>query len=103
MALAMALSNMVQHKVAEKGRSISHAIDIITNGLRASLDVEAGGEMAERMYALYEYMGTRLVIANANNDAAPIEEVTHLLSELRSAWEEIADDPAVVSANRVAS
>jgi flagellar secretion chaperone FliS len=103
MALGSALRNMQEKQIAAKGMDISKAIDIIDNGLRASLDLQAGGELAERLYALYDYMDARLLHANLHNDTAAIEEVSRLLGELRSAWQEIADDPAVVSANRAAA
>ena len=102
-ALASARRHMEEKDIAQKGKGISKAIDIIVNGLRASLDLQVGGELAERLYALYDYMAERLVHANLHNDLAAIEEVSHLLGELRSAWEEIAADPAVVSANRAAA
>jgi flagellar protein FliS len=47
-------------------------------------------------------MCTRLVHANLNNDAAALSEVGRLLGEIKSAWEEIADDPAAVSASGAA-
>lgn len=103
LSLSSAASHMQKNNIAEKGAAISKAIDIISNGLRASLDLKTGGELAERLYALYEYMGNRLLHANLNNDLAAIEEVSHLLGELRSAWEEIAQNPAAVSGNRVAA
>jgi flagellar protein FliS len=103
MALGTAQRQMAEGDIPAKGQSISKAIEIITNGLRASLDLEAGGELAERLHALYDYMTVRLLHANLHNDTAAIEEVSRLLGELRSAWEEIAADPAVVSANRSAA
>lgn len=103
MALGTAQRQMGEGDIPAKGQSISKAIEIITNGLRASLDIDAGGELAERLHALYDYMTVRLLHANLHNDTAAIEEVTRLLGELRSAWEEIAADPAVVSANRTAA
>lgn len=103
LSLSAATSHMQQKHIAEKGQSISKAIDIIGNGLRASLDLKAGGELAERLYSLYEYMENRLLHANLHNDPAALEEVSHLLGELRSAWEEIAQNPAVVSNNLVAA
>ncbi len=103
LALSSATTYMAQNNINEKGKSISKAIDIITNGLRASLDLEVGGELAERLYALYDYMSARLLHANLHNDPAAIEEVSRLLGELKAAWAEIADDPAVVSANRAAA
>jgi len=102
-ALAAARRHMDEKDLALKGADISKALNIIINGLRASLDLQVGGELSERLYALYDYMAERLLHANLHNDTAAIEEVSHLLGELRSAWEEIAADPAVVSANRAAA
>jgi flagellar protein FliS len=103
LSLSSASMFLAQNQVAEKGQAISKAIDIISNGLSASLDLKVGGELSERLFALYEYMANRLLHANIHNDAAAIDEVAHLLGELRSAWAEIAQDPAVVSGNRVAA
>lgn len=103
MAVSMAVHHMEQQQVAEKGQSISRAIDIISNGLEASLDMKSDGELAARLAALYDYMCMRLLHANLKNDRAALDEVAHLLGEIRSAWEEIADDPAVLSANKDAA
>ncbi len=45
--------------VAARGEAISKAIRIIESGLQASLNVEAGGEIGERLNALYSYMARR--------------------------------------------
>lgn len=100
LALAMAGQAMQEKKVALKGEEISRAIEIIANGLKASLDKQAGGELAERMDALYDYMCQRLLQANLHSNAAILDEVAGLLKELRGGWEEIAKDPAVVSDSR---
>ncbi|RTL57759.1 MAG: flagellar export chaperone FliS [Rhodocyclaceae bacterium] len=89
-----------EQKITEKGQSIGRAIDIIDGGLKACLDYQAGGEIAERLGALYEYMCNRLLHANLHNDLAALDEVAKLLRELKGAWEEIAADPAVVSRNK---
>jgi flagellar protein FliS len=91
LALAKAGSAMAQGDIAEKGRTISMAINIIANGLGGSLDFTAGDALAERLAALYDYMSQRLVHANANNDAAALKEVSSLLGEIKSAWEAIGD------------
>lgn len=103
LAIASASAHMDQKRVADKGQSISRAIDIISNGLRASLDMENGDDLAQKLDSLYEYLCARLLHANLKNDVAALNEVSHLLGEIRSAWEEIADDPAVLSANRAAA
>jgi flagellar secretion chaperone FliS len=99
LALSSAAVQMREKRSIEKGQSISRAIDIIANGLKASLDRNVGGELADRLAALYDYMCARLLQANLRDDVAALTEVTGLLGELRGAWEEIADDPAVLSAN----
>ncbi len=66
---------------------ISKPILIIESGLKASLDKKAGGDIAESLDALYDYMSNRLYIANLQNQQEPVNEVIKLLIELRSAWE----------------
>lgn len=72
--------------IAEKGVAISRAIAIIEDGLKGSLNLEAGGDLADNLYALYEYMVNRLIHANINNDVEALEEVSLRLSELADAW-----------------
>ncbi len=103
LAIAKAEDAMQKGRIADKGESISRTIGIIGNGLKASLDYSAGDELSNRLAALYDYMVARLVHANLNNDIAALKEVSHLLSEIKSAWEEIANDPAVASRNKVAA
>lgn len=76
--------------VGEKGKAISRALDIVNNGLLAALDAERGGEIAEQLGSLYDYVARRLLRANLHNDAASLDEAESLLEELASAWREIA-------------
>lgn len=103
LSLATATHAMQQGQIAEKGQAISKAIDIIINGLKVSLSSDDSAGLAEKLAALYDYMAGRLLSANLKNDKKIIEEVSGLLRELRGAWEEIARDPAVVSASRRAA
>lgn len=88
-AIVVARAQMEQKHMPEKGAAISKAIDIITNGLLASLDTKEGGELAERLAALYEYISLRLLWANLKNDTAALDESARLLDELQSAWAQI--------------
>ncbi|MDB5770114.1 MAG: fliS [Burkholderia sp.] len=88
-ALATALHQMKEKNIAGKGQSLSKAITIIDSGLRASLDHNVGGEIAQNLDALYQYMSNRLMMANLENNAEMIEEVQRLLQELKGAWEAI--------------
>jgi flagellar protein FliS len=89
LALSDAKLQMARQDIAAKGMSLSKAITIIENGLKASLDVKAGGELGERLNALYDYMRDRLLRANRHNQPELVDEVSRLLGELRGAWEQI--------------
>ncbi|TFW29508.1 flagellar export chaperone FliS [Massilia horti] len=97
-AVLSALTNMKAGHVAAKGEAISKAIAIIDNGLRAALDKQAGGEIAAGLDSLYEYMSTRLLQANLNNQPELLEEVHKLLTDLRDAWNAIAPQGAPAAA-----
>jgi flagellar protein FliS len=90
-ALLSAKTNIAANNIAAKGTAISKAITIIDNGLRASLDKDAGGEIAANLDALYDYMSRRLLHANLKNDVPAIDEVHRLLSDLREAWVAIGE------------
>ena len=95
-ALAKAVHDMKAGNIPAKGKSISHAISIIDNGLRASLDKDGGGDIATSLDSLYQYMSERLLLANLQNQADIVDEVSVLLKDLRGAWMAIGTDPAVV-------
>jgi flagellar protein FliS len=79
LSLASAGQAMKEKKIEEKGKLISSAIGIISSGLQASVDPQVGGDLAERLIALYDYMCQRLLFANLHNDLAAIEELSSLL------------------------
>lgn len=89
LAIASAKNQILRNEFAAKGKSISHAVTIIEEGLKASLNLEAGGELASNLASLYSYMTQRLLDANVRNDTAMLDEVSRLLIDLRSAWENI--------------
>ncbi|CFQ36631.1 MULTISPECIES: flagellar export chaperone FliS [Yersinia] len=88
-ALVRARILMSQGDIPGKGTALSKAIDIINNGLNAGLDLEKGGEMAENLSALYDYMSRRLLHANLHNDEQAINEVAALLENIADAWRQI--------------
>jgi flagellar protein FliS len=100
-AVLSGLMHMKSGNIPEKGKAISKAIQIIDNGLRASLDKKAGGQIAENLDALYEYMSARLLAANLKNDTEIMVEVQGLLTELRETWNAIGT-PAVNPASEMA-
>ena len=87
--IANAKNGISRKDIQSKGASITKTIAIIGEGLNASLDKKVGGELAQSLSSLYDYMITRLVAANLNNDIAALDEVSRLLSELKGAWDTI--------------
>lgn len=96
-AVTSAAMHMKAGDIEKKGLSISKAVNIIQNGMRASLDRNAGGEIAASLDSLYEYMIRRLTSANLENRVEMLYEVNELLAELKSAWEAIGTTPASAS------
>jgi len=88
--IALAKGNMANREIASKGENISKAIAII-GGLQSSLNKEAGGEIAENLGNLYDYMSHRLVIANLRNDESILDEIAGLMVEIKMGWDGIPD------------
>jgi flagellar secretion chaperone FliS len=89
-------------QIAAKGAAIGKACEIIDDGLKASLDMEHGGKIAEQLSSLYDYMVERLTLANLRNEPTHLDEVGRLLAEIEAAWREIAP-PAPAAQTAVSS
>lgn len=87
--------------IARKGEAISE-VSLIIGSLDGSLDHEAGGEIADGLASLYDYMQRRLVEANFGNDAGILLEIDGLLGDIEGAWNAIAPGaaPQAVAAAR---
>ncbi|MDR5905773.1 flagellar export chaperone FliS [Franzmannia qiaohouensis] len=85
--------HMQNGNTAEKGKSISKALDIVNNGLMAALDAERGGDVAQRLASLYDYIARLLLAANLRNDEQSLDEAGKLLEDIGTAWREIGTQP----------
>jgi len=95
-AIRLAQAHMGTRRIAAKCEAIGKAVCIVEEGLKASVDRKAGGVLAERLVALYDYIEMRLLQANLRNDRTALDEAGALLGDLRSAWAQIgpAGSPA---------
>jgi flagellar protein FliS len=95
LSISIAHKEMKACNIAAKSKAISKAIAIVDEGLRASLNKEAGGEIAQSLDALYQYITSRLLQGNLKNNPDLILEARQLLVELRGAWIQIDPDKSV--------
>ena len=75
--------------VNNRVRLISKATRLLDEGLLAGLDMRAGGELAANLHQLYSYCLLRLTQANAQSDAAIVDEVLRVLEPVMDGWNEI--------------
>jgi len=99
LAVRMAIKHIKEGDIARKSAAITKASTIILEGLRAALDPQQGGEIAQQLDALYDYMTKRLMLGHIKNDIEPLEEVLGLLQELHAAWKAIDTVSHVAPAN----
>ncbi len=92
-AVRHARRHLAAGDIRERSRTISRAIEIVAE-LTASLNTAGGGEIAQRLAALYDYIGRRLIEANCRQTDAPLAESLSLLLTLADAWEKTAPAPA---------
>lgn len=89
--ISQAIGMIERNHIQEKGQTISKAISIIEE-LRRTLNMNDGGEIAEKFHDLYVYINERLVTANLKNDIEILEECKGLIKQIHDGWNGIPDD-----------
>jgi flagellar protein FliS len=93
-ALTAARGAMRHGQIEAKGKAIGRAARIVEEGLKASLNLNDGGQLAQDLHALYDYLAVRLTQANLRNDESLLDECVNLVEPLRTAWREIGGEVA---------
>jgi flagellar protein FliS len=88
-SLQEAQGHINKKDIAARSRSINKCIAIISE-LQSCLNLRAGGEIANSLDRLYDYMKRRVFAANVQQSCQPLVEVEALLENLRSAWKQIS-------------
>jgi flagellar protein FliS len=89
-----AISRLDEGEIDEAAVLVKKTIGIV-GGLRDSLDMEAGGDIAQNLDILYEYIVARLdAISDEDAPIAILDEVRVLLAEVHAGWVGISKDIA---------
>jgi len=89
--ISIAKGAIERNDIPARNEYINWAISIV-DGLKGSLDLEAGGEIAHNLDGLYFYMNRRLVEANVGSNIELLNEVSSLLREVKEAWDSMPDE-----------
>jgi len=84
----LALEGVDNKDPSKKGIYINKAHDII-NELSLSLDMSKGGEVAQKLEALYQFILQQLTLANIKSDRKALESILKVLTPLLEAWTEL--------------
>lgn len=88
-SLVRARGALQARDIAAKGAAIGKAVRVLEEGLKAGLNMEQGGELAQNLRAMYDYSILRLTQANLRNDDAALAEVVALIEPVADSWQQI--------------
>jgi len=86
--LHQAQKSLEQLQYMDMNKKIRKAQDIVCE-LLACLNEELGGEVAQNLKQLYLYMNNQLLLASIRKSEDILKEVTGLLQDLKTSWEQI--------------
>ncbi|MCK6597444.1 MAG: flagellar export chaperone FliS [Bdellovibrionaceae bacterium] len=81
----LAIKAMDEKKIADKGYNIGRAYDIIME-LNNTLDHKVGGEISQKLEALYVYLMDQYTQANFKNQVEPLKNNLKVLENLYQGW-----------------
>ena len=84
----LAIEGIDNNDISKKGTYINKAHEII-NELSFALDVEKGGEVAQKLESLYQFALHQLTRANIKSDRKALESIINILTPLMDAWKEV--------------
>ncbi len=90
-SISTALIAQQENNPAQRGEAVGTTLTII-GLLQDSLDKSLGGELAENLDGLYDYMTRRLAGVAVDKTPHSLEEVQSIVLQLREGWSQI--DPA---------
>lgn len=89
--IAQAKGAMIRKDFEAKARLTNRVIDILSS-LRAGLDLEKGGEVANNLEALYGFMIEQVYKASRDNSPDMLEETAEILRTVKAGWDEMPEE-----------
>jgi flagellar protein FliS len=89
-SLQEACEHIERNNIQARLRSVNRCISVISE-LQSSLDLENGGDIANSLNRLYDYMRKRIFAANVQQSPEPLKEIESLLKDLQLAWRKVAE------------
>ena len=87
--LRQAEESVVREEHEAFDKASTHALQIVI-ALRGVLDMEQGGEVAQKLYDTYTAIAASLFKAKSDKDAESIGKLYLAMSELREAWQTVS-------------
>jgi flagellar secretion chaperone FliS len=84
-ALEMGRESLIEGQWQHAARQILATCQLL-QALRDNVDVLAGDPLAANLAELYDYAGQKVSLAASAKCRMPLDEVWHLLKEVRAAW-----------------
>ncbi|QAT40545.1 flagellar export chaperone FliS [Clostridium sp. JN-9] len=89
---AVKFAKIARQAIADKDITKAHENIVKTENiyyeLMATLDVTKGGEWAQKLMSVYEFIVRRLTEANLKKDIKIMDEVIPLIEDIRDTWTE---------------
>jgi flagellar protein FliS len=87
----LAIKAIENKNVAERGKNIMRAYDIIAE-LQVSLDHNVGGDLPKQLDQLYTFILDQYTKSNIQGDAEPLKASIKILENLYGGWKEVIDN-----------
>jgi len=84
----LAIEGIDNQDLSKKGKYINKAHDII-NELSCALDMKKGGDVAQKLESLYQFILHQLTLANIKSDRKTLESIINVITPLMEAWKEL--------------
>ncbi len=85
--ISRAIRSLKDGDIQEANNNLLRAQEIVSE-LMSGINFEAG-ELADGLFAIYEYMHYRLIQANLKKDGKSAEEVLGMINDLRDVWVQV--------------